>query len=971
MSENQNSEKRYPKRLIEVDLPIKEISEHARREKSIRHGHISTLHIWWARRPLAACRAVICASLWPDPADELCPQKFREDMTEIMLDFAGKVRENKNLMTLSKKGWPHWNRLSRGAWRPDNPTCWFDMRFALLEFIADFANWDASTVPEFLETSQKLTQSAHEAMGGILGTKPLVVDPFAGGGAIPFESLRIGADCAASDINPIAVMLNRIILEYIPRYGKRLVSEVDKWGIWVKDQSRRQLSPYYPEETNGSQPIGYLWARTIKCEGPNCGVEVPIIKTAIITDREHNETAIAIEYRDRILHTSVVFGDDAKRLKEGTSKRSSVTCPLCGFTTERKNVASQAKTKGFGFHMLAVCLRDKSKKRIYRQPNEQDYIILQAADDALERWKQIKFADIPAIPHEELPYLRSIFNVNVYGIDEWQKLFYRRQLLSALTFTGIIRKTKEEMVKVIDDKEFLCAILDCLALSVSNSFQYQCNIATYLTEGVKSAFIQGQSLPMKMDFIEANPIMEELAGGYDYSLSQHLSGLDYCSSYNYGIGSSHQASATDKMLPDDSVSLIATDPPYYDVVPYSDCSDFFYVWLRRMLRGIGSLTSDEELTPKVDEIVQLAERNEKYRSRTKKWFEKKICDSLRVASDIISPEGGAIIVFAHKETTAWEALLQAILDSGWVITGSWPIDTEKETRLRANASAVLGSSIHLFCRPRKTQGNSQAKIGFWRDVQTALPKKINDWMPRLSKEGIVGADAIFACIGPALEIYSRYSIVEKSNGMKVELKEYLEEVWAAVSREALNMIFEGGDVTGFEEDARLTAMWLWTLSTGNGSDNGGGDVNVVAYSGYTLEYDAARKIAQGLGAHLEKLSSLVEIKGDQATLLPVSFRTHYLFGKEESQAPKKKTKTSQRELFPEIEELESDWGVKTAPPAGKTILDRVHQSMILFASGRSEAMNRFLVEDGAGKDTRFWSLAQALSALYPSDSEEK
>jgi hypothetical protein len=281
-------------------------------------------------------------------------------------------------------------------------------------------------------------------------------------------------------------------------------------------------------------------------------------------------------------------------------------------------------------------------------------------------------------------------------------------------------------------------------------------------------------------------------------------------------------------------------------------------------------------------------------------------------------------------------------------------------------------------------------MGDWRDVLLDLPRRIHEWMPRLAEEGVVGADAIFACLGPALEIFSRYSRVEKASGDVVTLKEYLEQVWAAVAKEALTMIFTGADATGFEEDARITAMWLWTLKTGNGNEGDGGKGDAVdeadeepeskkkaGTGGFVLEYDAARKIAQGLGAHLEKLSSVVEVRGEIARLLPVSERTSYLFGKDtgDIRTAKVKKKAPQMKLgfMQEIEEIESEegWGIKSSPRAGSTVLDRLHQSMILFAAGRSEALKRFLVEEGAGNDRRFWRLAQALSALYPSGTDEK
>jgi hypothetical protein len=295
-------------------------------------------------------------------------------------------------------------------------------------------------------------------------------------------------------------------------------------------------------------------------------------------------------------------------------------------------------------------------------------------------------------------------------------------------------------------------------------------------------------------------------------------------------------------------------------------------------------------------------------------------------------------------------------------------------------SAALASSIHLVCRPRENPcGEVRTDdVGDWREILSELPQRIHAWLPGLAQEDIVGADAIFSCLGPALEIYSRYSRVEKVNGEVVTLKEYLEEVWAAVSREALSTIFSG-DTAGFEEDARITAMWLWTLSAGaNGAtfgqeeeeseDEGPAKAKV---SGFVLEYDAARKIAQGLGVSLENIPSIVEVKKDKARLLPVSERASYLLGRE-TIAPRrqKKEKMRQMTLLGEVVEGTID---SKAPgtdfSAGKTMLDRLHQAMLVFAAGLGESLGAFLREQG--QDQSLWSLAQALAALYPAGSEER
>ena len=346
-----------------------------------------------------------------------------------------------------------------------------------------------------------------------------------------------------------------------------------------------------------------------------------------------------------------------------------------------------------------------------------------------------------------------------------------------------------------------------------------------------------------------------------------------------------------------------------------------------------------------------------------------------------------------------------MIDAGWTITGSWPIDTEMGSRLRAMDSAALASSIHLVCRPRENPDGSVRTddVGDWRDVLHELPIRIHEWMPRLAAEGVVGADAIFACLGPALEIYSRYSRVEKPNGEQVLLREYLEKVWEAVAREALTVIFHDADTSGFEEDARLTAMWLWTLNGGEQTgvsssapdDEETGDdeeksasKKASAKGGFILEYDAARKIAQGLGAHPEDMRTLVEVKGDTARLLPVSERAPFLFGKEGTKitvAAKKRGKqltlgettvaaVADTPATPygsgSFGEIPVDTDVADIPRA-KTVLDSIHQSMLLFGAGRSDALKIFLVDNGAGNDPRFWRLAQALSALYPKTSEEK
>jgi hypothetical protein len=435
---------------------------------------------------------------------------------------------------------------------------------------------------------------------------------------------------------------------------------------------------------------------------------------------------------------------------------------------------------------------------------------------------------------------------------------------------------------------------------------------------------------------------------------------------------------------------MVTDPPYYSAFGYSDLSEFFFPWLRRSA-PTSVLNYNEDHVPKSQEAISIGKilsdgRGEK----SDQTYLDDMGAAFLVSRRVVRPDGVGVVVFANKTTAGWEAILEAMIRAGWMVSASWPIDTERPNRQRAIGSAALQSSVHLVCRPRENPDGSVStdEIGDWRDVLQELPRRIHEWMPRLAEEGVVGADAIFACLGPALEIFSRYSSVEKASGETVTLKEYLECVWAAVAKEALTIIFPDADTIGFEEDARLTAMWLWTLNAGNtdaangenaedddAADESEGSAKKTKTTGFVLEFDAARKIAQGLGAHLEDLGSLVEVSGEQARLLPVGERARHLFGKEEGKVtPARKKKLPQLDLFKVLEHADeggTTFGETKVERHGETVLDRIHQSMILFAAGRSEALKRFIVEDGAGRDQRFWRLAQALSALYPSHTEEK
>jgi adenine-specific DNA methylase len=841
------------------------------------------------------------------------------------------------------------------------------------------ANWDNSSVREYLDTSRALTQAAHESLGGEPGTRPLVVDPFAGGGSIPLEALRVGADAFASDLNPVAVLLNKVVLEYIPQYGQRLADEVRKWGEWIKREAEKELAEFYPEGADAAKPIAYLWARTIQCEGPGCGAEVPLIRSLWLAKKANRSVALQIVPKPKakrvdfqIIHKQHNGWVDQVNPKakianpkfDETVKRGSATCPCCGYTTPVARVREQLKKRRGGANdarlMCIVSTKENEQGRFYRLPTDTDVKAVTRAEAEIVRRARLNSETLSLVPDEEISLneIRRI-NVPIYGMTRWGDLFSARQTVALTTFVKLVHRVRLELEQNSSDTRFMAGVLTCLALAVSRQADYTTSLCSWHTTGEKVNHTFGrQAIPMFWDFTEVFPLSKK-SGDFGGALEWVIRVCEENSHLNLSQGHTEQASATAHTLPEDSANAVVTDPPYYDAVPYAYLSDFFYVWLRRMLWQTHSDTFQLNAVPKEAEIVVDRPHELSKSNKDVSFYERELAKAFSEARRVLRPDGIGAIVFASKTTASWEAILQAVVDANWIITASWPIDTEMEARVAAQGQARLASSVHLLCRPRENPEGSPRtdEIGDWRDVLQELPRRIHEWMPRLAEEGIVGADAIFACLGPSLEIFSRYSRVEKASGEAVTLKEYLEQVWAAVAKEALVLVFKDADTAGFEADARLTAMWLWTLNAANGADGNGESVNEDGgeesegsakkpkVTGFILEYDAARKIAQGLGANLEHLDSLVEIKGDVARLLPVAERARSLFGEDEGKIPtKRRNKEPQMDLFKVLEETDEDResasGVRVSR-VGDTILDRIHQSMILFAAGRGEALKRF------------------------------
>jgi adenine-specific DNA methylase len=793
----------------------------------------------------------------------------------------------------------------------------------------------------------------------------------------------MGYSAYASDLNPVAAIISKVTLEYVQRHGDRLFDAVAAHGATLSKIARAELSHYFPTEADGRTPTAYLWFRTIRCEGPGCGVEVPL------TSKFHllRAGAKSVGFKlDGWLGDTPKLGIAQGPLDSfltATVRRGAATCLRCGYSTPVEKIRHQLSSRHGGSsdaRLAAVALSSGVGAAAFRIPTQIDLDAARNAAEAFTRAEAAAESDLALAPDEPLPPVGTLgFRVQRYGMLQWRDLFTPRQLL---VLTSLARGVRDTMADDLQPGGLGVAVRACLALGVDRMADHLNTGCSWNPSGGSLPhFFTRQAVPIIWDFGEANPFGGS-AGDWDSTVSHVVRGLK-----NAWVGSHvaevTRASASEHPLPTDCAHVLITDPPYYDAIPYADLSDFFYVWLRRMLRNDHPTLFQSPLAPRDGECIV----NEVV-GKDRDYFRRVMTDAMREARRITRPDGVGVIIFAHKSTAGWEDQLNALIEAGWIITASWPINTENASRLRARNSAVLASSIHLVCRPRERPDGTMITdtVGNWRDVLAELPQRIQAWMPRLAEEGIVGADAIFACLGPALEIFSRYARVETAAGKIVPLRDYLEQVWAVVSREALGMIFRDADTTGFEEDARLTAMWLWTLSTGSPTTDAASveDADVAEEDeaassgesvGFMLEFDVARKIAQGLGANLDTLPGVVQVKGNTARLLRVAERATLLAPLEDTTPSSAKKRKSQLAL-PIQPKDEPATAAKTlaasdVPRPGRTVLDRLHQAMLLFGANCGDAVRRFLVEEGVGQQEQLWRLAQALSVLYPGGTDEK
>jgi len=998
------------KRLAEVDFPISEVSKHAAREKSIRHGHPSTLHLWWARRPLASSRAVLMALMLPDPLDALCPENF-------------KIKARELLEQVQKPG-------------PSDT----DLRTALLKFVGDFANWSLAANQQYLKVARGLIRAAYP------DETPLIVDPFAGGGSIPLEALRLGCDAFASDLNPVAGLIQKVMLEDIPRFGGQKIKvktkkgEVEADGLAealllagseIKNSVSKELAQYYPTDPDGSNPMAYLWARTVRCESPNCGAEIPLMRSLWLSKKANRRRALRPTVIREVgkspqVEFEIFTPTSEAEVIAGNIKRANATCFCCQKILPAPRVRASLRIQSGGGDVLfdndglrlsgarllaVVTLNDGMTGRQYRLPTEHDYRAVWQAKKQIELIAATTMSNgLTALPNEPTPTgggsgAGRAFSVQNYGMMRFRDMFTARQNLALFTFAKYISQQ------------------DSLARPLSLAFGKLIDLSNIICPWEPNAECPRNVLSLgriktAWDFAEGVPISES-SGSFSVCLDNLANGV----ASTRGIETTATceiASAQKSPLASESCHVWFTDPPYYDAIPYSDLSDMFFVWYKRALPKEIILRDPFDktnlLTPKDLEATQDEGRSVNGRVKDKKFFEDTMGEAFYEGYRVLREDGIGCVIFAHKTTEGWEALLTGMIRGKLVITGSWPIATEMAHRPRARDSAALSTSIHLVCRPR----SDDASIGDWTIVSRELPRKVGDWMHRLQNEGVSGADLVFACIGPALEIYSRYSKVVDAQDREIPLggdpeanepfqRGYLAYVWETVGRLALEQVLGSAEAQArndnagaLEEDARLTALFLWTLKSATpGNDKSAKaepeenetDEEVddekprKSKAGFKLIYDVARRFAQPLGIHLDQWEGrIIETEKGVVRLIPITERARQLFGEEGAQAfvnelERNPSRPAQLNLFSEIEAAPSLKPARAsradhAKPGAAvtrhaaTTLDRLHAAMLLQKNGQATALHAMLQEE-LERSGDFLRLANSLSALYPRESEEK
>jgi putative DNA methylase len=765
------------KKLIEVALPLEAINRESAREKSIRHGHPATLHIWWARRPLAACRAILFAQLVDDPSAH--PEKFPTEEEQ-------KIERKR-----------------------------------LFEMIEKLVTWENIADKQLLEAANA------EILASLNGQIPKVLDPFAGGGSIPLEAQRLGLAPFASDLNPIAVLINKALIEIPAKwYGMPpvfidpnknsaagwsgstgIAEDVYMYGQFIKDQAIAKLEKNYPSSTlpDGTtvNTLAWLWARTVKCQNPACGIQMPLLKSFWLSKKPKRPRWLLPTLENGQVRFKIQT--DGAPSVDGTITRAGAKCVGCGGSLSLAQIKEAGMNGTMGAQMTVV-VAEGNRQRVYLEPTQEQ---LSAADVASP-------LDVPEL---ELSTHPQYMGTPRYGLTNTKHLFTNRQLLTIKTFTELVKSVKE---KILNDalstgmeiggtleeggtgaQAYADSITTYLAFSVSKLIDRSSALSVWdstpSNETVRGVFGR-QSISMAWDFAEGNP-MGKSTGGFDKVIMPVVDALKRLPS---GIpGNVIQADAVTRDYSPGFV--ISTDPPYYDNVPYSDLSDFFYVWLRDELIEIWPRLLSTVSAPKSEELVADSVRLGS-KQKAQDYFEDGFRNVFLNIRQYANPDIPMTVYYAFKQTdnsdsgevsTGWQTLLEGMLSSGWKVTATWPVRTELANRMRSVGSNALASSIVLALRLRPEDAPTVSRRNFVNALKSHMPSA----MKQLQEGNIAPVDLAQAAIGPGMAIFSNYAKVLEADGSSMTVKTAL-----AIINQILDEVLNEQE-SDFDADTRFCVKW--------------------------------------------------------------------------------------------------------------------------------------------------------------------
>ncbi len=816
------------RRLIEDLIPIREISAEAAREKSLRHGNISTLHLWWARRPIVAARAAVYGALVPAPAD---PKKRETYMARM-------------------------RKLCR---------------------------WD---IPDGL-----LEQARKDILEANGGHPPRVLDMFAGGGSIPLEALRLGCETYAVELNPVAHIIELCTLVYPQKYGQSLMTDVKKWGEWVIERAKEQLADFYPtpqgeqsanedlvqtafsgeqrtQSNSALTPIAYLWTRIVSCPNPTCGAAVPLVRQTWLRKKEGNYVALRmvpdhVTKRVRFERAQATTPQGLEFDPEEGNKRGNTVCLFCGAPVNKEYVKQEGRAGRMGQQLMAVVLtKVDSAGKVYLSSD----MFGSAIPDQRcieERMRSLNTETGLTAPDEYINNLETRwFSPPDYGFPRFADIFTPRQLLSLLTFTAKVHHAYDAMLIEGIEPGRAAAITTYLGLMVDRLADFNSSLCRWVSVGdfVADTYAR-QALPMVWDFAEINPFGNGSGNSLD-SLKRSLEAMENCIVNASVLPEILRASSAKLPLEDSSMDAIITDPPYYDNVSYADLSDFFYVWLKRSIGFLYPEHFNTPLTPKKQEAVMAAYRHNKNKDAAKQNYETMMAQAFSEAYRVLRPNAPLVCVYAHKTTLGWSTLIEALRHAGFVIVEAWPLDTERPGRSTAIDTAALASSIFLVARRRESEETGD----YMSQVRPQLASIINERLDTLIEAGVTGADLIIATIGAGLRAYTQFARVEMPNGDEMDAATYLGEVEREVAQHVLQRLLSAAEGDRQQDTgAQVAAVDSVTRFYVTGRFFYGeiaapfDDMNLLA-RGMGVELDGPRGLAQGKKGLVKKEKDTIALR---------------------------------------------------------------------------------------------------------------